>query len=69
MFGKRMKVRLSGQNLVFTVPRQVAKNFNIVKGTELDVTCDGPRIIVDLTTAERSKLFDPPVEAAEPSAA
>jgi hypothetical protein len=65
MFGKRMKVREIGGNLTMTIPRDVGDYFKIVRGTELDVFCEGQRLIVDLTTAERTKLFDPPPRVPE----
>jgi antitoxin component of MazEF toxin-antitoxin module len=68
MFGKRIKVREIGGNLTMTIPRDVGLHFGIVRGTELDVFCQDEKLIVDLTSGQRSRLFDPPAKAVEPVA-
>jgi antitoxin component of MazEF toxin-antitoxin module len=69
MFGKRIKVREIGGNLTLTIPRDVGDHFNIAKGDSIDVYCYDQKLVVDLMSIERSKLFDSPTKVQEVEAA
>jgi antitoxin component of MazEF toxin-antitoxin module len=58
-----MKVRSVGGNTVVTIPRDLIRLLGIEPGSSLDIHCTGEKIIVDLTSKDRTKLFDPPVKA------
>jgi antitoxin component of MazEF toxin-antitoxin module len=60
MYGRRLKIRHSGGNTQLTIPRDLVRLLGLVPGTEFDVHCQGRRIVIDLDTAEQTKLFDPP---------
>jgi antitoxin component of MazEF toxin-antitoxin module len=63
MYTRRLKFRAWGGNTVLTVPRDLVRQMGIEAGMAFDISCTGEKIIVDLTTKEHSKLFDPPAKA------
>jgi hypothetical protein len=69
VFGKRIKVREVGGNLTMTIPRDVGLHFKIVRGTELDMFYQDEKLIVDLTSGQRSRLFDTSAKGVEPAVA
>jgi antitoxin component of MazEF toxin-antitoxin module len=66
MYARRLKIRYNGGNTQLTIPRDLVRQMGLVPGMEFDIHCTGEQIVIDLTTVERSKLFDPPAEALEP---
>ena len=66
MYARRLKLRLNGGNTQLTIPRDLVRLLGLQPGTEFDVRCQGRRIVIDLDTAEGTKLFDPPAEVPEP---
>jgi antitoxin component of MazEF toxin-antitoxin module len=60
MYTKRMKIRAVGGNTVMTIPRDLVRLARLTQGISLDIHCSGEKIVIDLTSAQRSKLFDPP---------
>jgi hypothetical protein len=60
MLAKRQKLRSSGGALQITVPSQAVRECGLLKGDTLDVVYDPDRqrVIIDLTTAGRSKIID-----------
>jgi antitoxin component of MazEF toxin-antitoxin module len=68
MYTKRVKLRDNGGNLVLTIPRDLVRHFGLAAGTAYDIFCDNRQLTVDLTSAERTKLFDAPAKVEEPVA-
>jgi antitoxin component of MazEF toxin-antitoxin module len=69
MYGRRIRLGSQGRNLRLTIPREVIKHFGLEVGDEFDMLWEDQKLIVDLSSGERSKLFDPPAQvepAAEP---
>ena len=60
MYTKRVRVRLSGGNITLTIPRELARHYDLTPGQAFDLVCDGNKMVVDLTSVERTKLFDQP---------
>jgi hypothetical protein len=71
MFGRRVSLRNNGGNSTMTIPRALCRHLNLKFGTKYDMVFDPveQKITVDHTTAEHSKLFDPPAKVAETAAA
>jgi antitoxin component of MazEF toxin-antitoxin module len=69
MHSRRLKLRENGGNLVLTIPRDIRRYLGIEVGSDVDIHYDSQKLIVDLTSFKRTKLFDPPAEELEPEEA
>jgi hypothetical protein len=69
MYARRLKLRYNGGNLQFTVPRDLVRQLKLAPGIEFDLVCDEQKLVIDLTTMERSKVFDYSPKALEPEVA
>jgi hypothetical protein len=56
MYGRRLRLRHNGGNTQLTIPRDVARHFGLEPRMEFDVLWGEDKIIIDLSTAEKSKL-------------
>jgi antitoxin component of MazEF toxin-antitoxin module len=61
MYARRIRLRKTGGSLCLTIPSDVIHCLGITNGSEFDVTFDREKMVVDLTTAEQSKVFEGPV--------
>jgi antitoxin component of MazEF toxin-antitoxin module len=57
MYGRRVRLGSQGNNLRLTIPREVIKHFGLSVGDEFDMLWEDTKLIIDLSTAERSRLF------------
>ena len=62
---QRIRLGLDGGNLRFTIPSRVVQRFGLKRGDKLDMVCEDKKLIVDLSTVQCTKLFDPPAEVPE----
>jgi hypothetical protein len=64
MYGRRIRLGSQGRNLRLTIPREVIKHFGLEVGDEFDLLWEDQKLIVDLSSSKRSKLFgDQPAQA------
>jgi hypothetical protein len=59
MYTRKMKLNNYGGNVRLTIPRELARHFNIGDGDQLILTCENGKLVVDLTNVERFKPFNP----------
>jgi hypothetical protein len=59
MYGKRVTFRRSGGNIILVIPADLCRGIGLKMDTEADLIYQEQKIIVDLTTVQRSRLFDP----------
>jgi antitoxin component of MazEF toxin-antitoxin module len=65
MYARRLRLSKSGGNATIIIPRELMRLLGLSVGTDFDVHCHSGQMIIDLTSAERSKLLDPPAEVPE----
>jgi len=65
MYARRLKLRKNGGSLLMTIPPDLLRLFGITSPVEFDVYLQGQQLVVDMSSAKKTKLLDPPAKVSE----